>query len=335
MKAKNKPRIDLENRTKLETVIPLDTPFIVFVDPSDTCNFQCKFCPTGDRKLMRTIPGRNHGPMEFSVFQKIISDIQKFEKNIKVLRLYKDGEPLLNPHFVEMVAYAKDSGCCERIDTTTNASLLTREKAKAIATSGLTRINISVEGMTSGQYKEFSGFNLNFQKLVDNITCLYEHKKDCEIIIKINGDIISPEEEQQFYETFGDIADGVSVEHVMSCWPEFDLKNVQVNESVGIYGQPIKEVKVCPYLFYSVSVNSDGTVSACFLDWERRLIVGDTNKSSLPEIWNGDAMNALRRLMLEKRRGEHPVCCRCGQLTHGTIDNIDIYSEEILKKVMP
>lgn len=26
MKAKNKPRIDLENRTKLETVIPLDTP---------------------------------------------------------------------------------------------------------------------------------------------------------------------------------------------------------------------------------------------------------------------------------------------------------------------
>ncbi len=35
MKAKLKPRINLENRTKLEEVIPLSTPFILFVDPSN------------------------------------------------------------------------------------------------------------------------------------------------------------------------------------------------------------------------------------------------------------------------------------------------------------
>ena len=34
MKAQIKPRINLEGRTKLETVIPLETPFVVFVDPS-------------------------------------------------------------------------------------------------------------------------------------------------------------------------------------------------------------------------------------------------------------------------------------------------------------
>ena len=33
MKAEIKPRIELENRTKLETVIPLSTPFVIFVDP--------------------------------------------------------------------------------------------------------------------------------------------------------------------------------------------------------------------------------------------------------------------------------------------------------------
>ena len=41
MKAKIKPRIDLENRTKIETVIPLSVPFVIFVDPSDLCNFRC------------------------------------------------------------------------------------------------------------------------------------------------------------------------------------------------------------------------------------------------------------------------------------------------------
>ena len=60
MKAEIAPRIDLVNRTKLEEVIPLDTPFVVFVDPSDACNFKCKFCPTSDRDLMKEV-GRQIG----------------------------------------------------------------------------------------------------------------------------------------------------------------------------------------------------------------------------------------------------------------------------------
>ncbi|MBU4009615.1 MAG: radical SAM protein, partial [Proteobacteria bacterium] len=106
MKAQIKPRIDLLNRTKLETVIPLTVPFIINVDPSDACNFQCKFCPTGDRKLMKKTPGRNHGIMDFELYKKIIDDICEFDKPIKVLRLYKDGEPLLNPRLAEMIRYA-------------------------------------------------------------------------------------------------------------------------------------------------------------------------------------------------------------------------------------
>jgi dTDP-6-deoxy-L-talose 4-dehydrogenase (NAD+) len=52
MKAQLKPRINLEGRTALETVIPLETPFVVFVDPASACNFQCKFCPTGHRDMI-------------------------------------------------------------------------------------------------------------------------------------------------------------------------------------------------------------------------------------------------------------------------------------------
>ncbi|MCZ9957417.1 hypothetical protein [Brachyspira hyodysenteriae] len=70
MKAKIKPRIDLENRTKLETVIPLETPFIIFIDPSDKCNFKCKFCPTGNIELMQNTSGRNFGSMDFNLYKK-------------------------------------------------------------------------------------------------------------------------------------------------------------------------------------------------------------------------------------------------------------------------
>ena len=144
MKAKIKPRIDLENRTKLETVIPLDVPFIINVDPTDKCNFQCKFCPTGDRELMGKTDGRNYGVMDFELYKKIIDDICEFEKPIKVLRLYKDGEPLLNKNFAKMVKYAKDSGCCDRVDTTTNASALTPAKSLEIIEAGLDRMILIV-----------------------------------------------------------------------------------------------------------------------------------------------------------------------------------------------
>jgi len=332
MKAKIKPRIDLKNRTKLETVIPLSVPFIINVDPSDICDFQCKFCPTADRKLIKTIPGRNH-IMDFNLYKKIIDDICEFEKPIKVLRLYKDGEPLLNPKFPEMVRYVRDKKCAERIDTTTNASLLTPKKSLAIIEAGINRINISIEGVNNKQYLEFSKYKIDFDDLVKNIAYFYENRKNCEIIIKINGDTISEKDKEKFYKVFGNIADGVYVEHIMSCWPNYELKGVKINQEVGIYGQKIKEVKVCPYVFYSFSINSDGSASACFLDWARKLIIGDVKKESVKDIWNGKKLLGYQKMFLKKKRKEHPICCNCGQMTHGLPDDIDSYANMLLKKI--
>ena len=343
--AKIKPRIDLENRTRLETVIPLSVPYIINIDPCDKCNFRCKFCPTADHELMRATPGRYHGRLDFELYKKIIDDICEFAEPIKVLRLYKDGEPLVHDKFAEMIRYAKASGCAERVDTTTNASLLSPAKGIEIIEAGLDRINISIYGMRPEQYREFSKYNINFEKLVENITHFYQYKKKkwgdehaekCEMIVKINGDIISKEDAEKFAEIFGNIADGIYIEHVMSCWPQYDLKEkgVQVNQELGIYGQTIKEVKTCPYIFYSFSVNSDGTASTCFLDWSRKLIIGDTKTQSVKEIWHGAPLKAHQQMMLEGKRKEHPVCGSCGQMSHGLPDDIDPYADKLLEKLL-
>lgn len=332
MKAEVKPRIDLKNRTKLDTVIPLKTPFIINVDPSDKCNFRCKFCPTGDLELMKNTPGRLFGSMEFELFKKIVDDICEFEEPLKVLRLYKDGEPLLNPHFVDMIKYAKQSGCCDRVDTTTNASLLTPELSLAIINAGLDRVNISIEGVNNEQYKDFSDYKLDFDKLVENIKFFYENKKQCEMIVKINGDILTEEQKQKFYDTFGDITDGIFIESIMDCWPTYELKKVDVNDERGIYGQEIEEVMTCPYVFYSFSINSNGTVSLCFLDWSRKLIIGDVSKQSIKEIWNSEAMKEYQKMFLRGERKSHQICQDCGQLKQGQPDNIDDCADELLNK---
>ena len=123
MKARLEPQINLAGRTALETVIPLSTPFIVFVDPASACNFKCTFCPTGHRDMIAET-GRFQGVMKFDIFQKVVDDLGAFDKPIKVLRMYKDGEPFLNKRFAEMVAYAKRAKHIDYIDTTTNGTFL-------------------------------------------------------------------------------------------------------------------------------------------------------------------------------------------------------------------
>ncbi|WP_305906541.1 radical SAM/SPASM domain-containing protein [Methylomarinum sp. Ch1-1] len=335
MKATVKPRINLEDRTPLQNVIPLSTPFVLFIDPVNTCNFQCTFCPTGDRELIKST-GRWQGRLDFDVYKKVIDDLGEFDNPLKVLRLYKEGEPLLHSRFADMVGYAKASGHVQYIDTTTNGYLLTPDKVGPILDAGIDRINISVDGMSDAQFWEFTQTRVDFERFVDNIRRLYERKGDCEICIKIPGDILSDDDRQQFFDTFGEIADRVFIENFAPCWPTFDVEErtgIQITE--GIYGNEIGEVAVCPYIFYSMAVNTDGTVSLCFLDWARKLVVGDTRTETLKAIWNGEAMQRHRIAHLRGCRMDNSTCADCGQLSHCLPDNIDAYAASLLERIEP
>ena len=332
MKAKIKPRINLDDRTALEKVIPLSTPFIIFIDPASACNFRCPFCPTGHLKMIKET-GRFNGAMKFDIFKKIIDDLAEFDSPIKVLRLYKDGEPFLNKNLANMIKYAKDSNLVQYIDTTTNGSLITKENLSAVIDAGLDKINISVDGMNKEQYKKFTGFNFNFEEFVEKIKWLYKNKKNLEIVIKIPAELISKEQHKEFYQTFGDYCDRIFIENFAPCWPEFDVEeHTGFKITEGIYQQEIVETDTCPYIFYAYSVNADGLVSSCFLDWGRKLIIGDVNKHSMVEIWNSKEMNDLRLRHLKGKRKDTSVCKDCGQLSHCLPDNIDGFRKELLPK---
>ena len=316
----------------MQDVIPLTTPFVVFADPASVCNFHCSFCPTGHRDLIDET-GRYQGVMKLPVLQKVIDDLGAFEKPIKVLRLYKDGEPFLNPNLAKMIAYAKASGHVEYVDTTTNGSLITPERLGPVLDAGLDKINISVDGMNREHYLKFTGFDFDFGRFVKNVRWLYANRNGCEVVIKIPGDLISASQRQEFLDTFGDSCDRIFIENFAPCWPGFDVEAYTGAKIIeGIYKQPITSTDTCPYIFYSMSVNADGLVSSCFLDWGRKLVIGDARTQSIPSIWHGDRMNALRKQHLQGKRKQNPVCGQCGQLSDGMPDNIDAYREGLLAK---
>lgn len=279
--------------------------------------------------------GRFQGAMKYELFQKVVDDLAAFDKPIKVLRMYKDGEPLLNRRFADMVAYARKSGHVDYIDTTTNGTFITPERMAPIIEAGLDKINISVDGMNQEQYLRFTGFKFDFPKFVENVKWLHANKGGMEISIKIPGELITEAQRQEFFDTFGDYCDRIFIENFAPCWPEFDIEgHTGIKITGGIYQQEIGDTDTCPYIFYGYSVNADGLVSSCFLDWGRKLIIGDVRQQSMKEIWNSDRMNALRLQHLEGRRRENGVCGNCGQLSHCLPDNIDAHRPMLLEKFL-
>ena len=337
MKARRLPRIDIQDRDELRAALPLRTPFIIYIDPCDTCNFRCRFCPTGDLELMKKTKGRLHGPMEFSVFRGLIDSLADFDDPIRTIRLYKEGEPLVNPRFADMVAYAKASPRVGRVDTTSNAALLTPERSRAILDAGLDRLNISVEGMDAARYREFSGVDLDFGRFVENIAWYYDHRGGCEMYIKINGDNLTPEQEEAFFHTFGDICDGISVERTIDYWPKFRDMKVDFDEGVTLLGGRSREVQICPYVFYEMCVNSDGTFSLCRFDWNHAMLL-DRHVGAPPtlkKIWDSIVLwNFQQRFLAGERKLMTVLSCpKCGLLKQGVPEDLDEFGPEILERM--
>ncbi len=332
MKAKFRSRL-ASDRSNLGEIAPLGTPFVLIVDPASHCNFKCRFCPTGDLELIQST-GRYQGAMAFDTFKKIIDDLQEFSEPVRVLRLYKEGEPLMNKRFAEMVGYARQSDKIKRIDTTTNGVLLTPKTSEKVIAAGIDQINISVNGIRNEQFVELVKTKVNFERYVDNIKYLYGIRGDCEIYVKAIKENLSEDDQKRFLDIFGDIADRVFFEHLFPNWPGFDDDIIPKDCAVGLYGDEVIERSVCPYIFYSTTINSDGSVSLCVQDWARKLVVGSVAEQSVKDIWLGQRINAHRLSHLNGCRKTNATCGQCQCMSLGVFDNIDSKAEEIKERLL-
>ena len=218
MKAKRQNVVS-EERHKLEEVLPLDFPFSLAIDPCNLCNFECKFCAIQDSKEKLSFQKQF---MDLELFKKIIDDISVFSKKLKVLRLSGQGEPLLNPHFAEMVSYAKEKQVAEYIETVTNGSKLNPQLNRELVESGIDRIRISIEEVTEEGYFAMANRKINFKEFIANIKDLHEKSgSSCEIYIKtVDAAVETPEKKELFYNIFEGICDRIWIDQVVPLWSD-------------------------------------------------------------------------------------------------------------------
>jgi cyclic pyranopterin phosphate synthase len=115
------------------------------ISVTDQCNLRCQYCvPTDDVRLLC--------PEDMLSFKEIVRIVRAATTlGIRKVRL-TGGEPLLRPGIEVLVRQISGIPGVTDLAMTTNGSLLA-EHARALATAGLHRINISLDTMDSDRYR--------------------------------------------------------------------------------------------------------------------------------------------------------------------------------------
>ena len=297
----------------LASVLPLSTPYTLWVDPCNLCNFRCIFCPTGHDKL---ISERPKGKMELTLYRKILDDLSIFPNRLKRLCLWKDGEPLLHTELSTMVTLAKEANIADRVELSTNGVLLTRQKSHALVDARLDRIQISVEHVHNEGYRSVTGNFSNYNQIRTNVAALWEERQRIGVLtpfiqVKMANSGLTLQEKDKFISDFEEIVDEVEIID-LSGWSASDAFDftLGMQPERGYSQANLKKDRiVCPFPFYALAVNFDGSVSTCCVDWAWHTVVGSVRQESLQSIWNGLRLQALRMAHLEDRRN---FCAACG-----------------------
>jgi radical SAM protein with 4Fe4S-binding SPASM domain len=315
----------------LADAVPLTTPWTLFLEPTNTCNFRCKYCPTGDTALLQKM-GRKNKLMSWPLFVKVVEDMQAFPRKLKMVNMYKDGESLLHPRFTDMVRHLRNADVTEKIWVKTNGSMLSPEYNERLVNCGLDMIGISVQHVHAQGFYDIAGVRIDYDKYRANVLDLYRRARGLvEVSVKIADTGLSIADKEQFIADFADRADYVAIEGLHG-WSTSELKDWKLGTNQSFDGTPRTKKIACPLVLYMLTVNSNGSISICNDDWAQLHQIGDANNDSLLDIWNGAKMRDFRMMHLSGNKHQNAACKNCDYM-QALPDSIDNDLQTLMEKL--
>ena len=274
-------------------------PYSLQIEPTNQCNVNCICCS-------RRASSRARGYMDFALFRKIMDEASTI--GVKMVRLYAQGEPLLHPDIIKMIAYTKRKGL--RIHLVTNGTCLDVPRGEAILRSGLDsgdRVIFSVLGF-SKEVHEAIMRGVDHHKVMANIHGFVALRKK----FGLNGPVIEtvflnmPEnlaERRPFLAYWRPVVDHVRSEGAIS--RQFAEFNSGQKPPL-----PVRK-RTCAYLWDRLLVFWNGDATICIADLDGTHRLGNLQQQSIREIWSCDNLMAIRQMHRERRFQELPLCSNC------------------------
>ena len=288
-------------------------PFTVSMEPTTACNLRCPECPSGLRAFTRPT-----GNLKEDFFRDTINEIGN---DLIYLIFYFQGEPYINPNFLEMVEYAHQKGIYTI--TSTNGHFLNDENAKKTIESGLDRLIISVDGTTQEVYENYrkEGKLENVLKGAENVVKWKKKLKSKTPHIIFQFLVVRPNEHQipEIYR----LAKEIGIDEVkLKTAQVYDYKNGNPliptiekyaryqKQSNGTYKVKNELLNHCWKLWHSCVITWDGLVVPCCFDKDAEHRLGDLKTTSFRALWQNGSYQKFRSDLL-KGRDQIDICTNC------------------------
>lgn len=298
---------------------PITVPRYIDIELTNTCNFNCFFCPTGTGQQKR-----NKGFMTEEVFDKILKEALK--DNIPI-RFVRWGEPTLHPKWMHFLQQATQNKLLTHL--TTNGSRLSPKIIKKLIDLPLDSIKFSFQGIDRKSYLKMRNIDY-FDTLIQTIKSFYQLRKDkLRPYIHISTTITNePAEKIEHFKKFiKNFCDSYQVGRTVL--EHIDLNQVKISEfdkkRLYILKKQESVIKIhaeCSQVFDVLSINWDGTVSACCRDFDKQMIVGNISTQSLHDIWSSHKLQSYRKILAHMDHDLLPLCRTCYDLNQLRIQSV-------------
>lgn len=327
-----------KQRQILHSIVPINEPFSLNIEPATFCNLKCNFCIYSRPKNEISKEQQFFQYMSDETFDIIAQQLKIFQRPIKSVSFIGTGEPLLHKKLPEMICRLKSDNVAEQIIIVTNGTLLKKELSQALMSSGVDIIKISVNGLNANDYFENCGAKINFSEFIENLSYLYEHRGKCRVLIKTLTSVLGDRNDQLFYDLYGNLCDQISIERTMPYFSGVDYQNlISANVPSSRYRTLQKTVKVCAAPFIRMGIRVDGTVTLCGCRVGITTENMDIRKSDLYHIWNGvEHRQVLLNILKERFDGITQDCATCTSRNDFAFeeDNLDPYVDEVYQKIV-
>ena len=290
---------------KTHAIITRYMPEYVAIEVTNACNFKCAFCPQSDPKHHEIVPRTYLSEEQCELF---LGKIRASGIRTNLMHWTLDGEPFMHKNFHRLCEIGVAYGFTNS-HFASNGMLCTAEQLLKFPIDKC-RFNIAIDFCADKEYfEQVRGTEKSWERVNNNVTALLTNENLSNVHIEMT-DISS-----------FSIADKNKLAQNFSRLKELFPKNQRItfrprtfHNATGYLNAPGKvktKYHLCPYVWTTLRIASNGDVVACCRDLQHKTVLGNLHHEEISEIWNGPRMQQLRRNLVCKRPDLSRACRDC------------------------
>ena len=299
----------------LKSPLVWGTPYAASIEPTTACNLGCPECPSGLKQFTRPT-----GKLQVNKNAEMLDELGK---NLFYINYYFQGEPFLNPDFLAFIQEANKRKIYTA--TSTNAHFIKAQTAELIIEAGLSRLIISIDGITQSSYEDYRVHGI-LNKVLEGTQEIVAAKKRLKshtphIIWQF---LVTAKNEHEIDDLM-DMSRTFGVDEVrLKSIQVYDFENgnplIPKNDkysrykllSNGKYKMKAGLSNHCWRMWSSTVLTWDGIVVPCCFDKDAKHQLGKLASNPFKNIWKSDKYKSMRKNILTARQ-EIDICKNCSE----------------------